>query len=102
MGCAATCFLAGNPTNIIVAVAYQMSFVDYSRWMALPTLGAGTAANLASCPADNTIQQTHDIACIMQLHVQQQHDPQPSSNQSTAEHLAVVVLAHTCPGSFRQ
>uniref|UniRef100_A0A383W390 Citrate transporter-like domain-containing protein n=1 Tax=Tetradesmus obliquus TaxID=3088 RepID=A0A383W390_TETOB len=31
----------GNPTNIIVAVAYQMSFGDYSRWMALPTLGAG-------------------------------------------------------------
>lgn len=32
-------FAAGNPTNIIVAVAYQMSFADYSKWMALPTLG---------------------------------------------------------------
>lgn len=36
----AAALLAGNPTNIIVAVAYQMSFGDYSRWMALPTLGA--------------------------------------------------------------
>lgn len=29
----------GNPTNIIVALAFQMSFADYSKWMALPTLG---------------------------------------------------------------
>lgn len=29
----------GNPTNIIVAQAYKMSFVGYSKWMLLPTLG---------------------------------------------------------------
>ncbi len=29
----------GNPTNIIVAQAYRMSFIGYSKWMALPTLG---------------------------------------------------------------
>eukprot|EP00879_Flechtneria_rotunda_P007887 GHRR01008264.1.p2 GENE.GHRR01008264.1~~GHRR01008264.1.p2 ORF type:complete len:550 (+),score=214.94 GHRR01008264.1:975-2624(+) len=31
----------GNPTNLIVALAYQLSFAEYSKWMALPTLGAG-------------------------------------------------------------
>jgi Na+/H+ antiporter NhaD/arsenite permease-like protein len=30
----------GNPTNIIVAMAYNLSFVEYSRWMALPTVAA--------------------------------------------------------------
>lgn len=30
---------AGNPTNIIVAMAYRLSFLDYSKWMALPTIG---------------------------------------------------------------
>lgn len=29
----------GNPTNIIVASAVGMSFLDYSKWMLLPTLG---------------------------------------------------------------
>ena len=32
----------GNPTNIIVAQAYKLSFVEYSRWMALPAITAGT------------------------------------------------------------
>lgn len=29
----------GNPTNIIVADAYNMTFVGYSKWMGLPTIG---------------------------------------------------------------
>jgi hypothetical protein len=33
------CRSAGNPTNIIVAMAYRMGFLEYTRWMALPTLG---------------------------------------------------------------
>jgi Na+/H+ antiporter NhaD/arsenite permease-like protein len=32
----------GNPTNIIVAQAYNLSFVEYSKWMVLPTIAAGT------------------------------------------------------------
>lgn len=31
----------GNPTNIIVADAYSLSFIGYSRWMALPSIAAG-------------------------------------------------------------
>jgi Na+/H+ antiporter NhaD/arsenite permease-like protein len=31
---------AGNPTNIIVAMAYRLTFLQYSKWMALPTIGA--------------------------------------------------------------
>lgn len=31
----------GNPTNIIVAQAYNISFVEYSKWMVLPTIAAG-------------------------------------------------------------
>eukprot|EP00775_Hariotina_reticulata_P007983 gene7983-8181_t len=31
----------GNPTNIIVAMAYNLSFMEYSKWMALPTVAAG-------------------------------------------------------------
>ena len=31
----------GNPTNIVVAQAFDLDFVGYSRWMALPTLAAG-------------------------------------------------------------
>jgi len=33
----------GNPTNIIVAQAYQISFLEYVRWMGLPTAVAGAA-----------------------------------------------------------
>jgi len=39
----ATLFI-GNPTNIIVAEAYQLSFLDYSKWMALPTIFGGFTA----------------------------------------------------------
>lgn len=31
----------GNPTNIVVAQAFQLDFIGYSRWMALPTIAAG-------------------------------------------------------------
>jgi len=31
----------GNPTNIIVAQAYALSFVEYSAWMLLPAVVAG-------------------------------------------------------------
>ncbi|KAG2426104.1 hypothetical protein HXX76_013291 [Chlamydomonas incerta] len=31
----------GNPTNIIVAQAYDMTFLGYSKYMSLPTLAAG-------------------------------------------------------------
>ncbi|KAG2453996.1 hypothetical protein HYH02_001039 [Chlamydomonas schloesseri] len=31
----------GNPTNIIVAQAYDMTFLGYSKYMTLPTLAAG-------------------------------------------------------------
>jgi len=31
----------GNPTNIIVAEAYDLSFVEYTTWMLLPTIAAG-------------------------------------------------------------
>lgn len=31
----------GNPTNIVVAQAFNLDFVGYSRWMALPTVAAG-------------------------------------------------------------
>lgn len=29
----------GNPTNIIVAQAYDMTFLGYSKYMTLPTFG---------------------------------------------------------------
>jgi arsenical pump membrane protein len=28
--------MIGNPTNLIVAIAYQMQFLEYSKWMILP------------------------------------------------------------------
>ncbi|GBF94835.1 hypothetical protein Rsub_08007 [Raphidocelis subcapitata] len=34
----------GNPTNIIVAQAFNMSFLDYSKWMLAPTAAAGVTA----------------------------------------------------------
>lgn len=34
----------GNPTNIIVADAFNMTFLGYSKWMALPTIAAGLGA----------------------------------------------------------
>ncbi len=33
----------GNPTNILVASAFRFTFVEYSRWMILPTVAAGVA-----------------------------------------------------------
>lgn len=36
-----TALYIGDPTNIIVAQAYKLSFVEYSAWMLLPTLAAG-------------------------------------------------------------
>jgi hypothetical protein len=37
---------AGNPTNIIVAQAFSLSFLDYSRWMLAPTAAAGLAGTV--------------------------------------------------------
>jgi hypothetical protein len=37
----------GNPTNLIVSQAARMSFLEYSRWMAGPTIGAPGEACLA-------------------------------------------------------
>jgi arsenical pump membrane protein len=31
--------IIGNPTNIIAGDAFNMTFLEYSKWMALPTLG---------------------------------------------------------------
>lgn len=31
----------GNPTNIVVAQAFNLDFLGYSRWMAIPTVVAG-------------------------------------------------------------
>jgi arsenical pump membrane protein len=33
----------GNPTNIIVAQAYNLSFLEYSTWMLLPAIFAGVS-----------------------------------------------------------
>ncbi|MGB9756989.1 MAG: SLC13 family permease [Candidatus Bipolaricaulaceae bacterium] len=33
----------GNPTNILVASAFRLTFVGYSKWMVLPTVAAGLA-----------------------------------------------------------
>jgi Na+/H+ antiporter NhaD/arsenite permease-like protein len=42
----------GNPTNILVASAFRLTFVEYSKWLALPTLAAGlTNALLTSSSA---------------------------------------------------
>lgn len=32
----------GNPTNILVASAFQLDFLQYAAWMALPTLACGS------------------------------------------------------------
>lgn len=37
-----TALYIGDPTNIIVAQAYRLSFLEYSAWMILPTLVAGS------------------------------------------------------------
>ncbi|CAO3623401.1 unnamed protein product [Cunninghamella blakesleeana] len=29
----------GNPTNVVVSTAYKISFIEYSAWMILPTIG---------------------------------------------------------------
>jgi arsenical pump membrane protein len=31
----------GNPTNIVLAAAYDLTFIDYFKWMVLPTCTAG-------------------------------------------------------------
>ena len=36
--------MIGNPTNIIVAEANDFTFLQYSKWMALPTLAGGIVA----------------------------------------------------------
>jgi Na+/H+ antiporter NhaD/arsenite permease-like protein len=38
----------GNPTNVIVAVAYRLSFFEYSRWMLVPALAAAAACAAAA------------------------------------------------------
>jgi hypothetical protein len=47
----AVCAAAGNPTNIIVATAYRFSFLDYSKWMGLPTIGARMVLCVWGCLA---------------------------------------------------
>ena len=34
------CTAAGNPTNIIVGQAIDLSFINFSKWTLLPTLRA--------------------------------------------------------------
>src|SRR3989338_3383908 len=31
----------GNPTNVIVALAYDLNFLVYSKWMAIPAIASG-------------------------------------------------------------
>lgn len=52
---------AGNPTNIIVAMAYRLGFLEYSKWMALPTIGtnACTLHMQPHCPLVH--QQQHHL-----------------------------------------
>jgi arsenical pump membrane protein len=38
-----TIFSISNPTNLIVAEAFQLSFVSYLKWMCLPTIAGGLA-----------------------------------------------------------
>ncbi|HHN46820.1 MAG TPA: hypothetical protein ENN09_05195 [Planctomycetes bacterium] len=37
----------GNPTNILIAGAFNLDFIEYTRWMLLPTIAAGAAGALA-------------------------------------------------------
>ncbi|ORZ20752.1 arsenical pump membrane protein-domain-containing protein [Absidia repens] len=37
----------GNPTNVVVATAYNISFLQYSAWMLLPTIGGLVMAYVA-------------------------------------------------------
>ncbi|CAO3591736.1 unnamed protein product [Absidia cylindrospora] len=37
----------GNPTNVVVATAYNISFLQYSAWMLLPTIGGLVMAYIA-------------------------------------------------------
>lgn len=39
---------AGNPTNIIVAQAIDLSFINFSKWTLLPTLCAIPLIQLAT------------------------------------------------------
>lgn len=40
-----SCFLViGNPTNVIVGTAYQLSFAIYTAWCGIPTILAGVTA----------------------------------------------------------
>ncbi len=42
-----SCFLyIGNPTNIIVAQAFNLGFLEYLRWSVLPTIAAGIGSLL--------------------------------------------------------
>lgn len=42
-----SCLLViGNPTNVIVATAFQLEFFNYSAWMGLPTIFAGVSLML--------------------------------------------------------
>ena len=64
----------GNPTNIIVGVAYRMSFVGYTLWMGLPAVLCGAAHVLLMhavmrrhlrAPLDTTVvQDVHPRAAI--------------------------------------
>eukprot|EP00698_Gefionella_okellyi_P007634 TRINITY_DN1866_c0_g1_i1.p1 TRINITY_DN1866_c0_g1~~TRINITY_DN1866_c0_g1_i1.p1 ORF type:complete len:538 (+),score=103.56 TRINITY_DN1866_c0_g1_i1:122-1735(+) len=36
----------GNPTNIIVALAFDISFLEFSRWMSAPAIASGLTALL--------------------------------------------------------
>lgn len=39
--CLSLTLFIGNPTNVIVAEAYNLSFFEYTKWMGIPSLSAG-------------------------------------------------------------
>ena len=46
----------GNPTNIIVADAYNLTFLGYSKWMVLPTIGKDSNQYYAATICQRPVQ----------------------------------------------
>ena len=86
----------GNPTNIIVAEAAGVSFVEYSRWMTLPAVGAGlTCLGMLSLLFGKRIPSRLDADSVRQMAsaVSHVHDVPGAIFGSTVLVACIVLIA---------
>ncbi|MCP4448091.1 MAG: hypothetical protein GY811_22560 [Myxococcales bacterium] len=82
-----------NPINIVVAETFQISFLEYARWMVLPAIASFTVTFAAL-----RFYFRHDLPC----HFDFSEKPQEADGHAGFRKLAATIIGFTLVGFFTQ